>query len=204
MANPDDKTKDTTQLSKQESIAKKTHKVNNFLLSVFKLNHFIGFRKKRKLVYLYFNMEKGMLFIIKWFLMLLLFWNFDQLFVSCSQISSILHKPSYVPGRSGESGKWENCLATNFDVAVIRCLFVSKWTEEGVFWAVTYLHRRLKGLNFSPDTEPQPRKRSNSLPVPKIEVTSHEAKSQAETKEKLPNIAEGTVETLTNNTEGER
>ena len=65
MANPDDKTKDTTQLSKQESIAKKTHKVNNFLLSVFKLNHFIGFRKKRKLVYLYFNMEKGMLFIIK-------------------------------------------------------------------------------------------------------------------------------------------
>ena len=126
------------------------------------------------------------------------------MFVSCSQISSILHKPSYVPGRSGESGKWENCLATNFDVAVIRCLFVSKWTEEGVFWAVTYLHRRLKGLNFSPDTEPQPRKRSNSLPVPKIEVTSHEAKSQAEPKEKLPNIAEGTVETLTNTTEGER
>ena len=60
MANPDDKTKDTTQLSKQESIAKKTYKVNSFLLSVFKLNPFIGFRKKRKLVYLYFNMEKGM------------------------------------------------------------------------------------------------------------------------------------------------
>ena len=62
-----------------------------------------------------------------------------------SQISSILHKPSHVPGRGGEAAKWENCLATNFDVAVIRCLFVAKWPEEGIFWAVTYLHRRLKG-----------------------------------------------------------
>ena len=89
-------------------------------------------------------------------------------------------------------------------MAVIRCLFVSKWTEEGVFWAVTYLHRRLKGLNFSPDTEPQPRKRSNSLPVPKIEVTSHESKNQADVKEKLPDIAEGVVETISNTTEGGR
>ena len=62
----------------------------------------------------------------------------------------------------------ENCLATNFDIAVIRCLFVSKWSEEGIFWSVTYLHRRLKGLNFNPAEEPTPRKRSNSLPVPKV------------------------------------
>ena len=63
-------------------------------------------------------------------------------YINFSQISSILHKPSYVPGRSGDAGRWENCLATHFDVAVIRCLFVAKWSEEGIFWAITYLHRR--------------------------------------------------------------
>ena len=110
-----------------------------------------------------------------------------------SQISSILHKPSHVPGRGGETDKLENCLATNFDIAVIRCLFVSKWSEEGIFWSVTYLHRRLKGLNFNPSEEPTPRKRSNSLPVPKIEITSHES-SQSEQPDKLPNITESVLE----------
>ena len=33
MANPDDKIKDTSQLSKQESTAKKIQKVNKFFLS---------------------------------------------------------------------------------------------------------------------------------------------------------------------------
>ena len=110
-----------------------------------------------------------------------------------SQISSILHQPSHVPGRGGENDKLENCLATNFDIAVIRCLFVSKWTEEGIFWSVTYLHRRLKGLNFKPSVEPAPRKRSNSLPVPKIEITSHET-SQPEQHDKLPGIPETRLE----------
>ena len=87
----------------------------------------------------------------------------------------------------------ENCLATHFDIAVIRCLFVSKWSEEGIFWSVTYLHRRLKGLNFNPAEEPTPRKRSNSLPVPKIEITSHEA-SQSEQPDKLPHITESILE----------
>ena len=111
----------------------------------------------------------------------------------CSQISSILHKPSHVPGRGGETEKLENCLATHFDIAVIRCLFVSKWSEEGIFWSVTYLHRRLKGLNFNPGEEPTPRKRSNSLPVPKIEITSHES-SQADQPDKLPHITESILE----------
>ena len=66
-------------------------------------------------------------------------------------------------------------LATHFDVAVVRCLFVSKWSEPGIFWAVTYLHRRLKGLHYTGQGQagPRPRKRSNSLPVPKIEVGHH-------------------------------
>ena len=59
-----------------------------------------------------------------------------------SHTSSILHKPFQVPGRGEEGGHGDNCLATHFDVAVIRCLFVSRWSEEGVFWAVTYLQRR--------------------------------------------------------------
>ena len=47
MANPDDKTKDTTQLSKQESIAKKTYKVNSFLLSV-QIESFYWFQEEKK------------------------------------------------------------------------------------------------------------------------------------------------------------
>ena len=47
--------------------------------------------------------------------------------------------PSMVPGVPNES---ENALATYFDVAVIRCLFISHWSEDGVFWALMFLTRR--------------------------------------------------------------
>ena len=40
----------------------------------------------------------------------------------------------------------ELSLATYFDIAVVRCLFISHWSEEGVYWALTYLSRRLKGI----------------------------------------------------------
>ena len=54
---------------------------------------------------------------------------------------------------------------------------------------------RLKGLNYTQDNDPQPRKRSNSLPVPKIEVTSHDTtKDKTDIKEKLPNILESKAE----------
>ena len=62
----------------------------------------------------------------------------------------------------------------------------------------------LKGLNFSPEADPQPRKRSNSLPVPKIEVTSHECKDKTGAKDTLPNIDEDRSEALSNISEGER
>ena len=126
----------------------------------------------------------------------------------------MLHQPSHVPGRGGEGGQAENCLATHFDVAVVRCLFVSRWSEEGIFWAVTYLHRRstitsflikfnfsnifrLRGLNYNRDNNPKPRKRSNSLPIPKIEVTTYDTNAN-NTPEKLPHIVESKEESITN------
>lgn len=32
--------------------------------------------------------------------------------------------------------------ATYLDVAVLRCLFISQWLEEGIFWALKYLYQR--------------------------------------------------------------
>ena len=32
--------------------------------------------------------------------------------------------------------------ATFLDVAVLRCLFVSQWQEEGIYWALQYLYNR--------------------------------------------------------------
>lgn len=32
--------------------------------------------------------------------------------------------------------------ATFLDVAVLRCLFVAQWQEEGVFWALQFLYNR--------------------------------------------------------------
>jgi hypothetical protein len=36
----------------------------------------------------------------------------------------------------------DNALATFLDVAVIRCLFISHWGEDGVFWALMFFNRR--------------------------------------------------------------
>lgn len=32
--------------------------------------------------------------------------------------------------------------ATLLDVAVMRCLFISQWPEEGVYWALQFLYHR--------------------------------------------------------------
>jgi pterin-4a-carbinolamine dehydratase len=32
--------------------------------------------------------------------------------------------------------------ATFLDVAVIRCLFIRQWQEEGIFWALQFLYNR--------------------------------------------------------------
>lgn len=34
--------------------------------------------------------------------------------------------------------------ATFLDVAVLRCLFIAHWQEEGVYWALHYMYNRLE------------------------------------------------------------
>jgi len=34
------------------------------------------------------------------------------------------------------------CAATFLDVAVLRCLFISQWQEEGVYWALQFYYHR--------------------------------------------------------------
>ena len=113
----------------------------------------------------------------------------------------ILNSPSRVP-HVGNSES-ENALATFFDVAVLRCLFISHWPEDGVYWALIFFHKRyddysylndkydyfkdkflyhlifhfairLKGIACTDSSEGRSaptRFRSNSVPIPKIEVT---------------------------------
>nr|XP_027221615.1 protein unc-80 homolog [Penaeus vannamei] len=64
-------------------------------------------------------------------------------------------------------------LATFLDVAVLRCLFVPQWMEEGVFWALNFILRRLQDIGEETGHTVPPRRRSNSLPIPKIHVSLH-------------------------------
>ncbi|XP_073988249.1 unc80, NALCN channel complex subunit isoform X3 [Rhodnius prolixus] len=58
--------------------------------------------------------------------------------------------------------------ATFLDVAVLRCLFIAQWPEEGVYWALQFLYHRLRDVVETNRLEPEQRKRSNSLPSPSI------------------------------------
>lgn len=92
-----------------------------------------------------------------------------------------------------ESVKADVSAATFLDVAVMRCLFISHWQEEGIFWSLQYMYNRyikkiiffrkyITFLNFrlseigeeSSITINQPRKRSNSLPIPQIEISLYQ------------------------------
>lgn len=61
--------------------------------------------------------------------------------------------------------------ASYMDVAVLRCLFVRHWSEEGVSWGLRYIYQKL--LDISSDLAQKKffRKRSRSVPVPKLKVT---------------------------------
>ncbi|XP_072743186.1 protein unc-80 homolog isoform X2 [Anoplolepis gracilipes] len=65
--------------------------------------------------------------------------------------------------------------ATFLDVATLRCLFVSQWQEEGIFWALQFLYYRLRRINEEISVQQMPRRRSNSLPIPKIEVSIYQS-----------------------------
>ncbi|XP_076677709.1 unc80, NALCN channel complex subunit isoform X4 [Andrena cerasifolii] len=90
--------------------------------------------------------------------------------------------------------------ATFLDVAVLRCLFVPQWQEEGVHWALQFLYHRLRMINEERSVQQMPRRRSNSLPIPKIEVSIYQS---PETKKKdmakdfieIPEVRDVTVVT---------
>lgn len=48
-----------------------------------------------------------------------------------------------------ESAKADVSAATFLDVAVLRCLFISHWQEEGIFWSLQYLYNRYVGCSFN-------------------------------------------------------
>ena len=55
-------------------------------------------------------------------------------------------------------------------------------------------------MNYNNDNNPKPRKRSNSLPIPKIEVTTYDTNAN-NTPEKLPYISEAKEEATTGETD---
>ncbi|CAD5116523.1 DgyrCDS5405 [Dimorphilus gyrociliatus] len=56
--------------------------------------------------------------------------------------------------------------ASYMDVAVLRCLFCSQWQEEGVYWCLKYVHRRLLEVIDEISSFELIRERSKSLPNP--------------------------------------
>ncbi|CAL4094797.1 unnamed protein product, partial [Meganyctiphanes norvegica] len=89
----------------------------------------------------------------------------------------LLYKNSFGSNGSGPGVKVSSLedptLATFLDVAVIRCLFVSQWLEEGVYWALNFIYKRLQDIGEETGQTVLPRRRSNSLPIPKIHVSLH-------------------------------
>ena len=56
--------------------------------------------------------------------------------------------------------------ASYFDVAVLRCLFCPQWVEEGMYWALRYIHQRLLEVCDDMNRVEHVRERSKSLPIP--------------------------------------
>jgi hypothetical protein len=58
-------------------------------------------------------------------------------------------------------------------VAVLRCLFIKHWTEEGIYWALKYYYQRLLQIQTLRIQEAANfRNRSSSVPaVPRLKVT---------------------------------
>ena len=55
-------------------------------------------------------------------------------------------------------------VATMFDIAVLRCLHVPPWSEEGMFWALRYFYNRLLEIRDYYQRTGSVRQRSNSVP----------------------------------------
>ncbi|XP_055936881.1 protein unc-80 homolog isoform X2 [Argiope bruennichi] len=94
-----------------------------------------------------------------------------------SKVAETVGKPE--SATVGEkTSKADVALATYLDVAVLRCLFISQWLEEGIFWALKYLYQRLKDIKEASSEISCVRKRSYSLPIPEIEVSLYQSPEQ--------------------------
>ncbi|KAK6194683.1 hypothetical protein SNE40_000272 [Patella caerulea] len=61
--------------------------------------------------------------------------------------------------------------ASYFDVAVLRCLFALNWSEDGILWALRYVHQRvLEVCDEFVRFDHAVRARSHSLPIPDLQV----------------------------------
>ncbi|VDM36880.1 unnamed protein product, partial [Toxocara canis] len=70
--------------------------------------------------------------------------------------------------------------ATYLDVAVIRCLLIKHWSEDGVYWAIRYLLNRLAEIEaYRSSQEGMFRSRANSAPtMPHLKIFSSETDSR--------------------------
>ncbi|VDK60079.1 unnamed protein product [Anisakis simplex] len=70
--------------------------------------------------------------------------------------------------------------ATYMDVAVIRCLLIKHWSEDGVYWAMKYLLNRLAEIEaYRNSQEGMFRSRANSAPtVPHLKLFPSETDSR--------------------------
>lgn len=53
-------------------------------------------------------------------------------------------------------------------MAVLRCLFCPQWSEDGVYWALRYVHQRLLEVCDEMNRVEYSRERSKSLPTPEL------------------------------------
>ncbi|XP_052902471.1 protein unc-80 homolog [Anopheles moucheti] len=82
--------------------------------------------------------------------------------------------------KMSQGHKCDVIAATFLDVAVLRCLFISHWQEEGVYWSLHYLYNRLRDISEETSALPShPRRRSNSLPIPQIEISLYQGPSSS-------------------------
>lgn len=76
---------------------------------------------------------------------------------------------------SHQNERCDTTAATFLDIAVLRCLFIPYWQEEGVYWCMHYTYNRLRKISDEVSIPMlQSRRRSNSLPIPQIEISVYQ------------------------------
>lgn len=56
--------------------------------------------------------------------------------------STVIYQNIFLNQNSFFCSSYDIAAATFLDVAVLRCLFVSHWQEEGIYWSLHYLYNR--------------------------------------------------------------